>query len=615
MCMNMDILDKLEAVLEGGFIEPVDLEFARFLKRLDPNAPDILILAGCLASHAVSQSNTCIDIDTLITPDDNPALWAFDILQETPAEELKKNLAASPLVAGPGAQKPAPLVLEDGHRLYLQRYHHHETVLSKTLSRLARRDYALNSAQTKAVQQVLTHFFPDHNRCDHQRVAACTAVIKGLCVVSGGPGTGKTTTVAAILAALKAAHGQIPIALAAPTGKAATRLRQSIESVLMAKDLSMNTNSPFLETFTLHRLLGADGRGRFRYGPGRHLSFEAVIVDEASMVDLPLMARLASGLPPEARLILLGDKDQLSSVEAGNVLNDICSITSRYHYSQDHARKIMSISGDILEQTQDSGLPLRDCIVELKKNFRFGSSSAISALASAICKGEEERALEIITSADPSQTRLLQPKDTPLAVVLARSASSHFLPCLKGKTAEDAISRLHKFRILCAHKDGPFGTSLINRSICAHLIKRPWETGTLFFFKGQPLIVLKNSYRYSIFNGDMCVLWPDENGRLKAWFEMPDGELRTLPLSSLPEKETAFAITVHKSQGSEFDHILVVLPNENSPLLSRQLLYTAVTRAKNTVEIWGTTAAFKKAVQKKTRRLTGLKEKLLLEGR
>lgn len=610
--MAMNLFERLELSVEDGIMEPLDLEFARFLKRLDPGTPDIVILAGCLASHAVSRSNTCIDITALRNPDREWIKWAAASGPGLSPENLKAALESTPLAALPGDPGSSPLVFEDGRRLYLNRYFRYETILARAVSELAGRCYALDPREIKAVKKLLPLFFPGDEKCDYQRVAACTALLKGLCIVSGGPGTGKTRTVAAILSALIAAFGDISVAVAAPTGKAAARLKEAIDSAVGALAIPEKMQLKAQEAFTIHRLLGADSRGRFRHGSRAPLPFRAVAIDEASMVDLPLMTRLVSSLAPDARLILLGDKDQLTSVEAGNVLSDICSCAEGRLFSPEHAEAVREISGDRLPAAPGKTLPLGDCVIELKKNYRFSNRSGIADLADAICRGRGEKALEVLADRARGQARLITPEDRPLSSLISLKAEHHYLPCLRASGPGRALTRLQNFRILCAHREGPAGTKTLNRSVSRHLTKDIKDRHSRFF-RGQPLIILRNSYRYSIFNGDICIVWPGkgQGKNLEAWFEDRGNAVRPLPLSILPEHETAFAITVHKSQGSEFDHVLLVLPHEDSPLLTRELLYTAVTRARKSVEIWGPAAALKKAVAGRTRRFTGLREKIL----
>ncbi len=607
--MSKELFERLEKAVRDGDMEPLDLEFAKFLERLDPKASDHVILAGCLASHAVSRSSTCIDFGQPIETGCGWLEWAREMISAISLDELRECIASSPLVAHPTEQIPAPLIFEDGRRLYLQRYHRYETILASCLSRLASRDYVLKTGQIEDVRKVLSWFFKGQDKCDWQRVAVATAVLKGLCIVSGGPGTGKTRTVAAIIAGLKAAWRENAIAVAAPTGKAATRLRDSIHAVLSATGLLYEMDL-IQETYTLHRLLGADARGRFRYGPGYPLPYDTIIVDEASMVDLPMMSKLVSALSPDARLILLGDKDQLASVEAGNVLSDICSFSRSFHYSAGHASSILELSGDNLPLPQVDSFPLRDCIVELKKNFRFDSKSPISEVAKAISAGDHEKLIEILIDRDIPYARLMEPSNTHLSSLLAERSNQHFLPCIKAASPLTGLDRLQDFRILCAHRTGLHGTNMVNKTISHLLLRQRSLPGGTRFFQGQPLIILKNSYRYAIFNGDICIVWPDTTGKMRAWFQLQADTCRHLPLNTLPEHDTAFAITVHKSQGSEFDRIFLVLPDEDSPLLTRELLYTAVTRAREGVEIWGTKDALKKAVSQRVKRSTGLRAKL-----
>ncbi|WP_310597967.1 exodeoxyribonuclease V subunit alpha [Aeromonas aquatica] len=474
----------------------------------------------------------------------------------------------------------------------------------------------LASAQAASELSALDALVPEALCCNGQKLAAATAAARPFAVISGGPGTGKTTTVAKLLAILVETGLQqgkaTAIRLVAPTGKAAARLTESIGAALQGLDLAPEVVAAIpTEAGTLHRLLGViPGRSQFRHHAGNPLHLDLLVVDEASMVDLPMMARLLDALPRHARLILLGDKDQLASVEAGAVLGDICSFTAQ-GMSPEQADWLSRQTGYRLQGTP-AGAPVRDSLCLLTKSWRFDQYSGIGQLARA-CNDGDGAALEAVWSAGFKDISLHPWVGEAYEALIAQGVEgygAYLKAAREGMDPAAVFKAFNGFQLLCALRDGPFGVLGLNERLelalsRAGLIQRDGD-----WYAGRPVMVVRNDHGIGLYNGDMGLCLPDETGRLKVWFEQPDGSLRALLPSRLPPHETVYAMTIHKSQGSEFAHTVLVLPDSPSPLLTRELVYTGITRAKARLDLYGDRALLAQAVRKKTERYSGLAQRL-----
>lgn len=489
-----------------------------------------------------------------------------------PLEEDEARLRACEVVGGPGDFKP--LIL-DGGLLYLSRYWNYEDALAKNLRARAASPPA--SYDEDKLTAGLGRYLHDADAA--QREAAANAVRRKFSVITGGPGTGKTRT-ATVALALLAEQGVTRFSLTAPTGKAAARLKDSLAQTLdtLAVPAATRVLLP-TDASTLHRLLGTVPGAGFRHDASNPLSADVVVVDEASMVDLPLMAKLFDAVRPDARIVLLGDPHQLASVEAGHVLGDICA-----------------------------GAP-HECITELVKNHRFPGSSGIYQLSRAVNDGDEPSALALLNAPPADLTVMKTPAPSALASALHGRVVAGFRACTNAATPEDALRRLGHFRILCALRAGPHGVVNLNRLAEQSLADAGLIAPDKTFYAGRPLLVLRNDYHLRLFNGDTGIVLPDEHGEPRAFFA-DDGGVRSFPTSRLPEHETAFAMTVHKAQGSEFDRVLLVLPERDSPVLTRELLYTAITRAKANAEVWWSEPALHAALARRLVCWSGLKRRL-----
>ncbi len=536
----------------------------------------------------------------------------------------------------------------------------------------------LNSVEAVRSDALKRVFKAAQGELDLQRVAALIGLHSRFSVLSGGPGTGKTTTVLKILAALvfeALALGVAPprCVLLAPTGKAAARLAESITRgrAELALPPEVAAHIP-TEASTVHRALGYQPQAptRFARDAGDPLLADCVLVDECSMIDLPLLTKLVVAVPQTARLILIGDKDQLASVEAGAVLGDLFHPATKLPYSAALTQLARRLTGDRLDleleqQASDrvspsdeqraapgeeqgaegalSGAPadhahaLRDSMVHLSRSYRYAEHGAIKALAGYINAGDPrplKRWFKRLTSTGHAAlggdtVSLIEPSPGELEEALGRVVVEGFTPYFQASGVAERLAALHLFRVLTAHRVGPTGATQLNQA-CEQALRRagllPRGTSErATWYEGQPLLVTQNDYQLGLFNGDAGVIARGAGGELRAWFpadvgapgaqelEAPAGDVhavRSVLATRLPPHETAYAMTVHKSQGSEFERVLVVLPSQASPLLTRELLYTAVTRARSHVTLLGDRELFADSIKERVQRASGLSEAL-----
>jgi len=573
----------LERLGDLGIFSPLDLHFATTVSRLAGETNPNATLGAALASKVTAAGHTCADLRACAgtrapTPDGSAGDVRWPVLDAWTAV-----LRCSPLVSQPahGSAANAPLVLDGHDRLFLARYWEYQERLACQLLHRAGRE--IGDLDTQQLHRDLPRLFEDTRQTEAARAAAT----RHLTVISGGPGTGKTTTVVRILALLQQqamADGGEPlrVQMLAPTGKAAARLS---ESVRRARDggLAGRVDDAVLaaidaDAATIHRALRWQPRSPTRFAHDRQspLSADVVVVDEASMVDLALMTKLVEAVRVDARLILLGDRDQLASVEAGATLGDICA----------------------------AGLS-----IQLLHNYRFGAESGIGQLARSINEGDARRALDLLRGRPD-----LEWLDIGDERGLVRSVSSRIADgygALASRTDPAAgLDLLGRFRVLAAHLHGPFGAQGLN-ALAERVLPQAWGSrGRQPWYPGQPVMVLANDYSNGLFNGDVGLIDRTIEGRTHAFFPATDGTVRAIPPSRLPRHQTVYAMTVHKSQGSEFDEVLVVLPPRPSPVITRELLYTAVTRARHKVTVVGPAATIEHAIRTPVQRTSGLRDRL-----
>ena len=568
-----DLLQRAQAL---ELIDTADRQLALHLGRLASDTPPWLSLLIALTSARVRQGHVCLDLER------DP-----DLARLAPAID-HRALARHPLLAPQG-----PLVLA-GRRLYLARYHAwEEQILQALRRRLAGPRPAVDEERLRAD---LTRLFPQDSPLDWQRVAATLAVLQPFLVISGGPGTGKTWTAARILELLRRQPGGegLRLALAAPTGKAAARLADAIAQA--------GGDTP--QALTLHRLLGMrPGRVQPRHHAADPLPLDLLLVDELSMVDLPMMARLLAALPPQARLILLGDHHQLASVEAGQVMADLCG-PGVGGYRPALARRIQALSGDRLPLAEGDPPPMADHLVILRRSRRFDDQRGIGRLAAAVNRGDSEGALAALAqgddalawhSADPRTVQsLLQRHLLPLSRRLARTHDPR-----------QALDTLGHLRLLCALREGPQGVNHLNA-----LVERALGVEGQRFYPGRPVMITVNAPQLGLYNGDLGVILEQADGTLRAWFPDPQEGARALAPSRLPRHETVHAMTIHKAQGSEFDRVILLLPDRDTPLVTRELLYTGITRARHQLHLCADQARLRQAIGRRVERASGLRDGL-----
>lgn len=612
------MIELLEEARQRRWLRPLDVQFARMLAEDDQ--PHLLLAAACLSAY-VGAGHVCLPLSKLHPNalfdgrDRSLAQEIWQRLGKPDETEWRQRLLSDPAV-GEG-EEAAPLVFQQDN-LYLQRSWQGESRVAQFIAG-NRAETVYDEARIRAVLDAL---FPavEGGEADWQKIAAAVALTRRIAVISGGPGTGKTTTVARLLAALIALQeGPSPrIQLAAPTGKAAARLTESLGSVLSQLPLSDAERLAFpQEATTLHRLLGAvPDSQRLRYHQDNPLHLDVLVVDEASMVDLPMMANLIAALPPQARIILLGDRDQLASVEAGAVLGDICRFAEQ-GYSQERCQQLNRLTGCTLASGSAMNASVADSICLLRKSYRFTADSGIGQLAKAVNRGDEAQLLAVLQQGygDIACLPLADNSDYQRLLDQAVEGYTDYLQRIaSGDAPEQVLQAFQRYRQLCALREGPFGVAGLNQRIeralqVAGLIQRPTLNGGRWYV-GRPVMIERNDAVLGLFNGDIGISMTNEQGELRVYFQLPDGRTKSVAPSRLPPHETAYAMTVHKSQGSEFEHTALALPNHFLPVLTRELVYTAITRARKRLSLFSDRAILCRAVSTPTQRYSGLEARI-----
>jgi len=514
----------------------IDRHFARFIAQFGGDT-ELVEATAALVSRAVRQGHICLDLR-------DPFLGNVSTELKFPEpDEWVRRLGNSRAFGPPRALTP---IVVAGHRLFLRRYWDYEQALARSILSRARRNAATKDAvhtQNAAIEGALKNYFS---------------------IISGAPGTGKTTTVLEILQRFVQESGdkRPRIALAAPTGKAAARLQELLRNLHQdsAVDEKLKQSIP-TKASTIHRLLGSKPDSVFfRHNSRNPLPLDLLVVDEASMVALPLMAKLFDALPENARVILLGDKDQLASVEPGAVLADM--------------------AGAALAPKS----PLRNALFILSKNYRFGNENAIYRLSSAVRGGNADEALGVLGEDSAELSSSMLPPAAQLVRQLEELVFEQYKGYLVEKDPLKALDQFARFRVLCALREGPFGVRQVNEAIEGILHR-------------SNLIPRENDGRQ---------LW--------AWFIGADNQPRRLSPARLPDYELAYAMTVHKAQGSQFERVLLILPDRDSPVLSRELIYTGVTRASKRVDVWFTEPVLSAAIARQAIRRSGLRDALCGDG-
>jgi exodeoxyribonuclease V alpha subunit len=518
-----------------------------------------------------------------------------------------------------------PLTL-DNNFIYLRRYWSYQQRLAELIT--ARFSFDCKEiVHQKWIKQRLKHYFSadsnDHStEINWQQTAAALALVSPFLIISGGPGTGKPTTITRILALLIEQHQStkqqkpLRVSLAAPTGKAAMRMSESIRESIEREGNKLSAEIKDLlpkESSTIHRLLGyIPNNIEFRFNKKNHLATDIVIVDEASMIDLALMTKLFEAIPPHAKVILLGDKNQLSSVETGSVFTDLCALANN-QYCVERVDYLQAVTGDTVEQhhAQTNSSLIDDYIVCLLKSWRFDDASGIGKLSSAVNQGDVEGAIKTLANKDFTDINLLSPLLPALTVHSLIDPWQYYLNALKEKsTITQLFATFNSFRILSALRKGLTGCTYLNIQLEKQLSQQKKLYTGKRWYHGRPIMISENSYRTGLFNGDIGItLYNRDSKETKVWFQTNEGEKAFSPVR-LPQHETAWVMTIHKSQGSEFERVLMILPTEDTRVLTRQLIYTGITRAKKRLEIMSNESILNLGVKREIQQATQIRSVL-----
>ncbi|MGS0680055.1 exodeoxyribonuclease V subunit alpha [Shewanella sp. 125m-7] len=637
----------------------LDRHFALEMTKLHQESSPLFTLICALVSQHLSSQHTClplkqIDLDNPFKEQSSQCQISLELSQ------LEQALLAFEAIGTPEDPILKPLIMDKGN-LYLQRYYHYEKEVADSLKQLSlspspnelNDSLDINSLDINQARELLAKLFPvTEQQYDWQKIATATAMTQKLAVITGGPGTGKTTTVTKLLYLLCAGQ-ELTIRLVAPTGKAAARLSESIKASKqrLANDLSqagvidLDKNIAKIpeEAATLHRLLGViPNSHQFRHHKDNLLRLDLLVIDEASMVDLPMMHKVLSALPEHARLILLGDQDQLASVEAGAVLADICQGLKQVskvnkqnrwqmRYSQEQADRLSLLTNTPLSEFISPNPKIGDSLCMLMHSHRFQGDAGIGQLALAVNQSNTARVAEVwqtgyqellwIEHGLVNSNHTGAQSNSGLESLLAQAVEQYgaYIGAMH-QTPNDAqaiIDCFNQYRILCAMRAGEYGVDGINQGVTAALAAKGLIRPEQEFYAARPIIIQSNDYNLGLFNGDIGLILPDTNSeshRLMAHFVQADGSLLKVLPARLPSHETCYAMTVHKSQGSEFSHVSLVLPirpsNAQQQLLSKELIYTAITRAKHHFTCLGSQRVFEHATTCLTQRASGLAQRL-----
>ncbi|RLV58987.1 exodeoxyribonuclease V subunit alpha [Parashewanella curva] len=639
-----------------GLLTPLDRHFAIEMAKMHQCGEPLYLFICAYLSKQLSNQHGCVVLEQINQANpmfESPRLCSLNF----EIEDFKAALLSFPGISQYQEGQPCatPIIL-DGNRLYLQKYHQFELTVASTLNRLASNPIEVDIPNlTKQLSLVFPQ--PQNQDIDWQKIAAATALTRQLAVITGGPGTGKTTTVTKMLFLLQL-NQELNIKLVAPTGKAAARLTESIKAskARLASDLEQHKDQIDLnaidkipeEASTIHRLLGVvPNSHRYRHNKDNPLRLDLLIVDEASMVDLPMMDKLLSALPENARLILLGDQDQLASVEAGAVLADIChgiklkgqsGNSWKMRYSQNQLQTLSSLTNTDLSEFLDTNGHFGDSLCMLQYSHRFAGEAGIGQLAKAVNNGDIGNVLNVwqqgydeISWLGHGEISANLQQNIGLVTLLNQS-EKHYRPYLqliknlqesyksginKGdEAAIEVINKFNDYRLLCPMRSGDYGVDGINQQMADLLNKHHHINVNQEFYLGRPIIIQSNDYNLGLFNGDIGIVLQDSEqpDRLMAHFIKADGSILKVLPARLPTHETCYAMTVHKSQGSEFDRVAMVMPPQPTQsqwqLLTKELLYTAITRAKSHFVCLGSRNTFEHCVNHATERASGLADRL-----
>lgn len=560
-----------------------------------------------LLSKKLSEGHICLNLEN-IEKEELPDGYSL--------KDIKK-ISGNDLLASGNEIKP--LVINND-KLYLHRYFYYETLILNAVKAFTK-TFAPNHSMLEhalknpdLLKKIFQHNPANSKEVNWQNVAVIQALTNHFTIITGGPGTGKTTTVAKILSNLFYNNPALKVALAAPTGKAAARMAESLKATSSEWE-PIKENFSKLEPFTIHRLLGYKKNSiHFKHNKDNPLNYDVIIIDEASMIDIALFAKLLEAIEPDKKLILLGDKNQLASVEAGSLFGDLCMAQSELNYLNPADKKTYEtiLSKKEFESLQPwfskkSDHPLFGKVIELQKSYRFSDEEGIGKFSKAILENKAEDITMFFKNEDPKICI-----DPNYSKQIFHAFISGYEAYLKEKDIAIALKKLNNLRVLCALREGERGVREINKRIEKYLKDQKLIFPGTEFYENRPILITKNNYELQLFNGDIGIVRKDEddNNKLKLWFENKDGGLKKVYPGSISHAETVFAMTVHKSQGSEFNEVLVMLPDkEDIPILTRELIYTSVTRAKQKVIIQSPHNVLLAAAKSKVVRGSGLADR------
>jgi len=591
-------------------VTDIGCHFTRFICKLAKNDAPLLVHAVKYACSAVQNGHVCADL--AIGNGNYPALFdePDDVFSVPDTLKWTDFLKSTSVVGAPGDYRP--LILE-GSRLYLQKYWHYEKTLSESI--LNRAKSIKIPDEPEKLASIIRRIFPvDNNTKGSIAISPIVAALKNILVMSGGPGAGKTTLAVKILAMLIEYAGpeKCRIALTAPTGKAAARLKQAIKQACAKIDIPESVKTSLqIEACTIHRLLGVSSDGRFKYNDLNKLPYNIIVMDEASMTDIALFTKFISAVPHDARIILCGDKDQLASIDPGMVFCDICDNGEKHLNTPEFSSVVSSIFPEIHVEADKSVQPLADSISVLKTNFRFNNNSGIGTISNLIKNGDAQKSWKILEKNELKDIVLrnvasLDELPTMLYSLIVKHYSRYYAQTDPVKVFEI----FNEFRVLCAIRNGPLGVEGINSVIERILINEGLIRSDSPWYPGRPVMIIANDYNAGLFNGDVGITLRDGSGTKVFFPGLNPDEIRAFSPRQLPPHQTVHAMTVHKSQGSEFGHVLLILPSVFTRGLSRELVYTGITRARSLCELWCNRDIFVKAIENPTIRMSGLREKL-----
>lgn len=550
-------------------------------------------------SHALGKGQVCLPV----TQEQGHELAQYQVVYAAQSWQNTQDYANQPLVLA-------------NHKLYFARYYFYETAL---LTEITQRTAYPLQVDLSALQRILNQLFPssEHRHIDWQKVAAASSCLQHFTLITGGPGTGKTTTVTKLLSALLELNPKLNIALAAPTGKAAARMTESIREAKHQLSNLFHRELIPESSFTLHRLLGWRPQG-FKYHKQQPLPYDCVVVDEASMIDLPMMSHLFAALGPRTKLILLGDRDQLASVEVGSVLADLCDAGVEHGPSDAFAAQLQQVTGyDLTAVAESQPAILQNALAQLKVSYRFHADSGIGNLARAVNEGAAQ-ASEAVFNQYPQELQWLelpapeqvQPWYQRWQQPLLEGFHAYAQAVQQQHSAQQVFAAFSQFQVLVAVRKGVCGVEQANRMIAAllqrhGLLSQSSESNQ--WYPGRAIMITENNYDLGLFNGDIGIAMVHEQC-LRVAFLTSEGGVRWLLPSRVPSHETAFAITVHKSQGSEFKQVLLLLPHEPQVVITRELIYTAITRAKERFTLISNHTTWRQGLALQVQRASGLRE-------